>query len=195
MDQKTGTAGTQPSHFVADPEGARYESDSAKTGHHPAAPAQFLEAALPEQQSSPNSDSTPRVGRIVVGVDGSPESLRAFSRAAHLATVLNTKLEIVTAWRPFVGYAELGATDWSPERDATEIITDALGTEFGDSIPDWVSSSARQGGAAQQLIDESTGAEMLVVGSRGHGGVAGLLLGSVSLACAEGAHCPVLVVR
>lgn len=194
MDQTTGGAGTQTSHFVADPEGARFESGASTTGNA-AAPAQFLEAALPEPQSGPSPDSTPRAGRIVVGVDGSTESVRALGRAAHLATVLNTTLEIVTAWRPFVGYAELGATDWSPERDAAEIIADALGVAFGDRIPDWVSSSARQGGAAQQLIDESTGAEMLVVGSRGHGGVAGLLLGSVSLACAEGAHCPVLVVR
>ena len=45
------------------------------------------------------------------------------------------------------------------------------------------------------LIDESISAEMLVLGSRGHGGFAGLLLGSVSSACAEHAHCPVLVVH
>jgi nucleotide-binding universal stress UspA family protein len=45
------------------------------------------------------------------------------------------------------------------------------------------------------LLDVSTGAQMLVVGSHGHGGFAGLLLGSVSAACAEHARCPVLVVH
>ena len=71
----------------------------------------------------------------------------------------------------------------------------ALGHQFGPILPGWVSTSSLEGNAAQRLIDASEGAEMLVVGSRGHGGVVGLLLGSVSSACAEKAHCPVLVVH
>ena len=54
---------------------------------------------------------------------------------------------------------------------------------------------AREGAAAAVLIDESERAQMLVVGSRGHGGFAGLLLGSVSQQCASNAHCPVVIVR
>jgi hypothetical protein len=63
----------------------------------------------------------------------------------------------------------------------------------GDPQP--VDLVVRQGGAAAVLIDQSRDADLLVVGSRGHGGFAGLILGSVSTACAEHAHCPVLVVH
>lgn len=52
-----------------------------------------------------------------------------------------------------------------------------------------------RGGAAKVLLNQSAGAQMLVVGSRGHGGFIGLLLGSVSAACAEHARCPVLIVH
>lgn len=175
MDDTNGTASPQPADFAA--EGAPHETH------------------LPSEQPLRHAVSPPRTGRIVVGVDGSPESVKALSRAADLANVLNTRLEIITTWRPYVGYAEMGATDWSPERDAQEISAEAAGAEFGDVLPDWVTRSLREGNAIHQLIEASTGADMLVVGSRGHGGVVGLLLGSVSSACAEEAHCPVLVVR
>ena len=49
--------------------------------------------------------------------------------------------------------------------------------------------------AAQVLVDEADGADLLVVGSRGHGGFAGLLLGSVSQQCAHHAPCPVVIIR
>ncbi|CCW11694.1 universal stress protein family [Rhodococcus aetherivorans] len=72
-----------------------------------------------------------------------------------------------------------------------ETVTGVLGSEPGVSVQELV----RRGGAARVLLDESRDAQFLVVGSRGHGGFSGLLLGSVSAACAEHAHCPVLVIH
>jgi nucleotide-binding universal stress UspA family protein len=58
-----------------------------------------------------------------------------------------------------------------------------------------VSSVVREGNAAQVLLDAANGAELLVVGSRGHGGFAEALLGSVSHACVHHARCPVVIIR
>jgi nucleotide-binding universal stress UspA family protein len=183
MQPVSGTAATQPSHFVADPDGARYESDDLS--RH--APDATTSVAEPETAA--------RVGRIVVGVDGSEESLRALAKAVDLAESLNTALQLVTTWKYPTEYNSIGVTDWSPEADANEILGDAIGRQFGDMLPEWATCDTAEGNPAQHLIDASGGAEMLVVGSRGHGGVMGLLLGSVSSACAEKAHCPVLVVH
>jgi nucleotide-binding universal stress UspA family protein len=66
---------------------------------------------------------------------------------------------------------------------------------FGGRRPPGLRTDVREGNAARVLLEASEGARMLVVGSRGHGGFAGLLLGSVSAACAEHASCPVLVLH
>jgi nucleotide-binding universal stress UspA family protein len=83
----------------------------------------------------------------------------------------------------------------TPEEDARTILKDASTAVFGVNIPDWFTSATREGNADQVLIDASKGAEMLIVGSRGHGGIIGVLLGSVSAICAERASCPVLIVH
>ena len=187
MQQMTGTSATQPSHFVAHPDGARYEADDLTRKA-----AGDVTTAATER---PTLAEPLRKGRIVVGVDGSDPSLRALAKAVSLASSLNTSVQIVTTWKYFAAYADISISEWSPENDATEIMNGALDQQFGAVLPGWVSTSSLEGNAAQKLIDASEGAEMLVVGSRGHGGVVGLLLGSVSSACAEKAHCPVLVVH
>lgn len=135
-----------------------------------------------------------RSGRIIVGLDGSEESLDALRRGYRIAVALHTRLTAVTVWRYPAAYGAYG-TDWSPEQDAHLVQEAAVPAVFGAEVPDWFEEQIAEGTPAEVLITQSEGAEMLVVGSRGHGGFAGLLLGSVSSACAEHAHCPVLVIH
>lgn len=141
-----------------------------------------------------NGTPDPRSRRIVVGLDGSDESLEALKRAYRIATALHASVTAVTVWRYPAAYGSF-ATDWSPEDDARRVQDDTVRSVFGNEAPDWFQTKVVEGVPAEVLIKESDGAEMLVVGSRGHGGFAGLLLGSVSSACAEHAHCPVLVMH
>lgn len=133
--------------------------------------------------------------RIVVGVDGSESSVEALRYAAPLAEVLNVPVEAVITWTypPFTP-ANLLA-EWHPEQDAEQILADAIIEAFGEQPPSELTRTVLQGPPAATLIDLSETSGMLVVGSRGHGGFVGLLLGSVSAACAEHAHCPVLIVH
>ncbi|WP_295124224.1 universal stress protein [uncultured Leifsonia sp.] len=134
-------------------------------------------------------------GRIVVGVDGSAESLSALRRGARMAERLGCSLVGVTVWEyppSWPGYVMGG---WDPERDARTIADDAASDVFGTKRPDWYSTVIRSGSAARQLIAEAEDAEMLIVGSRGLGGFTGLLLGSVSRSVVEHADCPVLVIH
>lgn len=134
-------------------------------------------------------------GHIVVGVDGSESSIEAFRFAVRTAKAFGTSLKAVATWSYPAGAEVAMLAGWSPEEDAREILETAARAVFGDARPAWFSSETKPGLAARALIEESVGAEMLVLGSRGHGGFVGLLLGSVSAACAEHAHCPVLIVH
>ncbi len=135
---------------------------------------------------------------VVVGVDGSPQSDHALRWAAYLAALTDDDVEAVVAWPPPFewGFPWIPAgSNWSPADDATKILELSLDRVFGDAIPATLRRRVVEGSAAPALIDISRDATALVVGSRGHGGFAGLLLGSVSAACSEHAACPVLVVH
>jgi nucleotide-binding universal stress UspA family protein len=139
--------------------------------------------------------------RIVVGVDGSPSSRAALQWAVRQAELTGSSVEAVIAWHyplMFGGYA------WAPiaaiERTsfddiARKLIADAVGDAVNQTVTVQIASTVRQGDPAQVLLHAAEGAEMLVVGSRGHGGFAGALLGSVSERCAMHALCPVVIVR
>jgi nucleotide-binding universal stress UspA family protein len=136
-------------------------------------------------------------GRIVVGVDGSSSSMTALRWAIRQARLTGCVVEAVTAWRLPSSYglappAE-GAMDF--EGDAHKILTDALNEVSGEAPDVVICPSVIEGNAADVLVRAARGADLLVVGSRGHGGFAGTLLGSVSQHCLHHAPGPVLVIR
>lgn len=134
--------------------------------------------------------------RIVVGVDGSSDSEKALRWGAQIASTLGARLEVVTAWEypPSFGWAGI-APDWNPAKDMEKVAADTVQAVFGDEPPTDLRVQVREGSAARVLIESSQGAVMLIVGSRGHGGFSGLLLGSVSANAAEHASCPVLIIH
>lgn len=136
------------------------------------------------------------VPAVVVGVDGSEHSGRALRWAIDEAKVHGWPLLLVHG-------IELGVAAASPY--GSGVVLEQL-QEAGQQVLDEalrvVNDAGLQaetrmevGSSAHALIEASRGAAMLVVGSRGHGGFAGLLLGSVSSACVHHAHCPVVILR
>lgn len=137
------------------------------------------------------------VKRIVVGLDGSPPSRRALRWAWMQASRTGAGLRVVMAWENpspdvWVPHDPPGTDRLAVTRHALERIT---GETLGDDPGVDVELVAAEGHAAKILVDSASDADLLVVGSRGHGGFAGVLLGSVSLHCVSHAPCPVVVVR
>jgi nucleotide-binding universal stress UspA family protein len=141
----------------------------------------------------PDEKST--TARIVVGVDGSHQSKLALRWAAKLAPSLGASIHAVAAWHiPTSLEWNVVSYDWDLAGETETALAKAVDEVFAERPPD-LHLDVRQGNAAQVLLALSENATMLIVGSRGHGGFAGLLLGSVSAKCAEHASCPVLVVH
>lgn len=143
----------------------------------------------------------PTRNRIVVGVDASEPSRRALRWARYLAQTTGDRIEavLVTPVVPAYSWAGAywGAVPAEPDPDATaeKVLTSTVDAVFGAERPQDLELTVLRGNAAEALIELSKTARMVVVGSRGHGGFTGLLLGSVSAAVAEHATCPVLVVH
>ena len=129
--------------------------------------------------------------RIVVGVDGSKSSIGALRHAVELAELLPAELEIVAAWQPYYGTVELPPPVDQLEQSAQAAVVDALAQVDVGDIP--TRELVLEGDAATVLLERAKEADMLVIGTRGRGGFAGLLLGSVSQKCTHHASCPVLV--
>ena len=144
--------------------------------------------------SESNAEASTAYARIVVGVDGSVESVEALRRAAELAVKFGSTVVVISVWHYPVSYTGIPA-GWKPDRDAQEVADEVADQVFGLNWPEWLTTDIRSGAPAQVLVEESRSSDLLVVGSRGRGGFIGLLLGSVSSQCAEHAACPVLIVH
>ncbi|MER7667546.1 universal stress protein [Kitasatospora sp. NPDC096128] len=143
------------------------------------------------------SEQTGPEQRIVVGVDGSPASVDALRWAIGQARIQGAVVEALIAWQ------HPAATGWTVPIEAYEdlpgiarkILDDSVTEAIGSDAPVEIRTRVQEGGAAACLLDAARGADLLVVGSRGHGGFAGALLGSVGQHCVQHAPCPVVVVR
>lgn len=143
-----------------------------------------------------STQSLPAPGRVVVGVDGSSSSVAALRWAARVGGALGLEIDAITSWEYPAGYGLAGAVGgWNPEVDAGTVLARTVDTAFDGAGLEGLRTHVRRGQPAPVLLEASHHAELLVVGSRGHGGFAGLLLGSVSAQCAEHAGCPVVVVH
>jgi nucleotide-binding universal stress UspA family protein len=131
------------------------------------------------------------VNEIVVGVDGSAQSRLALRWAAALAGATGAKLAVVEAWSGG-DPAAAGDTDARVREELAAATTELLGDRVANLD---VGFEALRGSAAGAILERVTPEGGLVLGSRGRGGFAGLLLGSVSRECIEHASCPVMVVR
>ena len=156
------------------------------------------------------------MGNIVVGVDGSEESKRALRWALEEAELRGADVKVVyayeftPAWREF-SYAEsmtreqIAGVREKMQREADEarehgeaLVASVLADVAGDSGRSGVKAETlvlQDHQPAAALVDQSKGADLLVVGSRGRGGFTGLVLGSVSQQCLHHAKCPVVVIR
>jgi nucleotide-binding universal stress UspA family protein len=137
---------------------------------------------------------------VVVGVDGSPESVAALGWASHYAAATGATVRAVRAWH----YPDV--IGFPPEEKAPATVTDQVKEQQQQELNEAVAKAHLDpsaqletgivyGHPAEALIDESNRASLLVVGHRGHGGFHGMLTGSISISCVNHANCPVVVVR
>ncbi|HEY6312281.1 MAG TPA: universal stress protein [Streptosporangiaceae bacterium] len=136
---------------------------------------------------------------ILVGVDGSGHSQRALEWAAKEAGLRHTSLTVLTVHQAVAGFwggtlhYQGDDTLIDQARDAAQAETDKVLATLGDARPASVRVEAVQGIPAEEIINAAADADMIVLGSRGGGGFARQLMGSVSTQVAQHAKVPVLV--
>jgi nucleotide-binding universal stress UspA family protein len=154
---------------------------------------------------------TKRVPAVVVGVDGSDGAKDALRWALAEARLRHWPVRAVHAWMfgyiggsvegyPYWGgspgsYTSLGIDLGDLHHAAEDLLERALADVKDETAGIEIDRQVVQGAAAEVLVREATAGDLLVVGSRGHGGFAGLMLGSVSQQCVHHAPCPVVVVH
>lgn len=136
--------------------------------------------------------------RIVVGIDGSAGASRALEWAITEARLHGARLEVIHAWT----FPYSSATPFGPvvidsgtlEQVAQQELDEALAAVDASGLAAPIDAHTECGSAGAVLIERAKDADLVVVGTRGRGGFAGLLLGSVSQQVAQHAPCPVVIV-
>jgi nucleotide-binding universal stress UspA family protein len=149
----------------------------------------------PTAPTGPALPDPPRT--IVVGIDGSATSVGALRWAVAEARRSGSRVEAVAAWQWPTGWGVMAPfpSDYDPAGDTTHMLEDLV-RPVADAVPDvQVGWRAVEGHPAEVLVAAADHADLLVVGNRGHGEFAGLLLGSVGQHCAAHAAVPVLIFR
>jgi len=136
-------------------------------------------------------------GPVVVGLDGSPQSEAALAFAVEAAVARRVPLRAVRAWLdPAVPYVVTGPADWDEEVKRQQGLLSEQLVGWREKYPELrVEPVLVQDRPAHALAQSTGDAQLVVVGSRGRGGLTGMLLGSVSQAMLQHAECPVAVVR
>jgi len=133
---------------------------------------------------------------VLAGTDGSPNASAALHWAAEYARRNQATLRVMHVWHYPYGASEAGAMMSPPEsvfeQGAQAIVDQAIAALDTNGLT--VDKAVRQGGVAHALLEEAKNADLLVVGARGHGGFAGLILGSVATHCTRHAQIPTVVV-
>ncbi|MBK6873051.1 MAG: universal stress protein [Kineosporiaceae bacterium] len=147
-----------------------------------------------DQSASQQHD---RTRRVIVGIDGSARSREALTWAVTEASLRGAELHAVTAWWVPGGYGDVWmispGADYATE--AGKILDAALVEALGPQEAQLVHRHLVEGNPANALIDLAGPGDLIVVGSHGHGGFVGALIGSVSQRVAAHAQCPVVIVR
>jgi nucleotide-binding universal stress UspA family protein len=141
------------------------------------------------------------MAEIIVGVDGSHDSQLALEWAMQEAAARHDQLTVLTVhqvaasgWIVAPIFVPVDEPTLEHARQAAEEAVAKAAAGLGESQPALVTVRAVTGFPAQELIETSRDADLLVVGSRGLGGFARLMLGSISDQVARHAHCPVVIV-
>jgi len=140
---------------------------------------------------------------MLVAYDGSPSSKAALMWAAKYAPILNLEIIVVNVWEysesaldvAGVGFGSSGYVgEADPKIWSKEILKSGVAEVFGEQATN-IQTRSIEGGVVRTFVDLSKEAEVLVMGSRGHGKFADLILGSVSESLTAKSKCPVLVVH
>jgi nucleotide-binding universal stress UspA family protein len=137
---------------------------------------------------------------VVVGIDGSAESIAALGWASRYAAATGANVRAVHAWHyPAAFGVPVGKAPEAVTGEVEQRMRDDLAQAVAQVYPEpadrQVEMLVRYGHPVEVLIDESKEADLLVVGHHGHEAFTGMLVGSVSIHCVTSAACPVVVVR